>query len=197
METQLFQNEWRNSGGAIVSGPGRVLLITGPGGSGKSTLAKRVSEELGWECISEDAYWVRNGWEAGLRRSEHEQVVQAQVGKDLLAVSRERGRSAVLEFILYKDPPNPLTVYQELLSDSLVAFNTVVLKPSVDEILRRMQERGRPNDLKALESRRPQAEHQVQRLETKHIDPRWVIDPTGLSIDEVVHQCIDLVKSES
>ena len=196
MEIQLSQNEWKSSGGPIVSGPGRVLLITGPAGSGKSTLAKAVSEELGWGCISEDAYWVRNGWGAGLRSSEHEQVVQAQVGKDLLAVSRER-RSAALEFILYKDPPNPLTAYQELLSDSLIAFNTVVLKPSVDEILRRMQARGRPNDLKDLELRRSQAEHQVQRLETKHIDPRWVIDPTGLSIDEVVHQCIDVVKSES
>src|SRR2546430_17519321 len=114
-------------GGLIVSGSGRVLLITGPAGSGKSTLAKRVSEELGWECISEDAYWVRSGWGAGLRSAEHEQVVQAQVGEDLLVMSRERGRSAVLEFILYKDPPNPLTAYEELLSDSLIAFNTVVL----------------------------------------------------------------------
>ncbi|MBI5285139.1 MAG: AAA family ATPase [Chloroflexi bacterium] len=174
-----------------------MLLITGPAGSGKSTVARRVSEELGWECISEDAYWVRNGWGAGLRSAEYEQVVQAQVGKDLLAVSGERGRSAVLEFILYKDPPNPLTAYQELLSNSLVAFNTVVLKPSVDEILRRIQERGRPNDLRALELRRPEAEHQVQCLETKHIDPGWVIDSTGLSIDEVVHRCVDLAKSES
>ena len=131
-----------------------------------------------------------------MRSSEQEQVVQAQVGKDLLAVSRS-GRSAVLEFILYKDPPNPLTAYQKLLSDSDIAFNTVVLKPSVDEILRRMQERGRPNDLKDLEARRPHAEHQVQRLENEHIDPRWVIDPKGLSIDEVVDQCLDLVNSES
>ena len=32
-----------------------------PDGSGKSTLAQNLAEQLGWESLSEDAYWVENG----------------------------------------------------------------------------------------------------------------------------------------
>ncbi|HMJ74815.1 MAG TPA: AAA family ATPase, partial [Iamia sp.] len=120
----------------------RALLITGPGGSGKSTLAAGVADRLGWTCVSEDEYWVANGWGSGLRSPDHERIVQDQVAKDLLAAIGA-GRGVVLEFILYQVPPNPLTAYQEVLSDNGIASETVVLKPTVGEVLRRMTERGR------------------------------------------------------
>ena len=75
--------------------------------------------------MSEDEYWVANGWGAGLRSPEHERVVQAQVVRDLLAATKD-GRSVALEFILYKPPPNPLTAYQDVLSEHGIAHQTIV-----------------------------------------------------------------------
>ena len=71
---------------------GDVVLITGPMGSGKSTLAQYMAQQLGWESVSEDTYWVENGWGTGLRTPEQEEVVQRQVIDHLLTVCRS-GRS--------------------------------------------------------------------------------------------------------
>ena len=148
-----------------------VLLITGPMGSGKSTLARYVAHHLGWECISEDAYWVRHGW-SGTRTEDQERIVQAEVTRDLISAVRA-GHHVALEFILYKEPPNPLTAYQEQLTGNGISFETLVLRPSsVDEIMKRVKERGRPNDLAKLEERRCGAEHQVAVLRSTSISAR-------------------------
>jgi gluconate kinase len=177
-----------------VTGPARALLITGPAGSGKSTLGQRVASGLGWKYISEDEYWVRKSWGHGLRTEEQEADVQREVVRDLLAVHRS-GQGAVLEFVLYKRPPNPLTEYQKALRSGSVNFITVALKSSVDEILRRMQVRGRPNDLAALESRRRSAENEVGALE--RMDSAVVIDPTGLSPDELYGWTVELIRGQA
>ena len=87
----------------------QVLLITGPTGSGKSTLAHYVAGQLGWLNISEDEYWVQHGWR-GLRTEAQERRVQQQVADTLLHTLSE-GNGVVLEFILYKRPPNPDSVH--------------------------------------------------------------------------------------
>jgi adenylate kinase family enzyme len=165
----------------------RVLIVTGPGGSGKSTLAAHVAARLGWLHIGEDDRWVANGWGSGLRSAEHEAIVQQQVVTEARS-ALAAGRGVVIDHILYALPPNPLTAYQEALADAGVT--TVVLRPPVDEILRRMVERGRPNDLAGLDQRRLDAEWQVAILGPDHIDQSWIVDPTDRPVDDLATDCI-------
>jgi adenylate kinase family enzyme len=176
-----------------VNHPTKVLLITGPAGSGKSTLAQHTADQLGWLNISEDEYWVKNGWR-GHRTEEQEHRVQKQVSDNLLHALRE-GSSVVLEFILYKQPPNPLTNYQRLLSDSSIQFRTVVLKPSVDEIKQRLMKRGRPNDIARIDERMTNVVSQLSILEADFIDPDWVIDPTTIPVEELYAKCLQKIES--
>lgn len=168
-----------------MSENGRVLLITGPAGSGKSTLAEHISAELNWRYVSEDEYWVREGWGAGHRSEDQERVIQEKVLSDLKAVC-QLGRSAVLEFILYKDPPNPLTAYTNALSQNSIQYDVVALKPTLEEILRRIQKRGRPEDLHRLnndvDDKRRNAENQLRCLESHYMDREWIIDSTDKSV---------------
>ena len=160
-----------------------VLLITGQGGSGKSSLAECVATTLDWSRLGEDDYWVRRGWH-GLRTPEQEELVQQEVLADLLGLI-SAGRRVVLEFILYKQPPNPLTAYQAALRRHLVTFETVVLRASVEAVLSRMERRGRATDLADLEARRPDVINQWMQTEEDYIDPRWLIDSTDLSLRKV------------
>jgi adenylate kinase family enzyme len=168
---------------------GEVLLITGPAGSGKSTLAQWISDNLGWENISEDEYWVKEGWGSGLRSAEQEKIIQERVVDDIVSIC-QLGRSAVLEFILYKDPPNPLTAYQEALSSKQIAFDVIALKPSIDEILTRIQKRGRPDDLIHLEQKRRDAENQIRYLESPYINADWIIDSTDIPVNDLADSAI-------
>jgi deoxyadenosine/deoxycytidine kinase len=172
-----------------VPRPGKVLLLTGPIGSGKSTLAQYLAERLGWECLSEDAYWLKNGWGSVLRSTEQEELVQRQVLRDVLTICRS-GQSVVLEFILFSEPPNPLSAYERALADHLVAVEVVVLKPSVPEILRRIATRGRTRDLQDLAARRRDVEHQIRILESGAMSTRRIIDTTDLSVSETYQACL-------
>jgi adenylate kinase family enzyme len=161
-----------------------VLLITGPLGSGKSTLARYIAERLDWKCISEDAYWVRHSW-SGTRTEEQERIVQAEVTKDLISAVRG-GHHVVLEFILYKEPPNPLASYQGELVGEGISFETLVLRPSsLNEIMKRLKQRGRPNDLAKLEERRREMEHQVTILQSASIQPAFVVDPADMTVEAI------------
>jgi adenylate kinase family enzyme len=170
---------------------GRVLVITGPGGAGKTTLATAVADHLGWVPLGEDDVWVAHGWR-GRRTPEQEAIVQGEVTRALLDAVR-RGDGVVLEMILYSLAPNPLTGYREALTAHRVPHATVVLRPSVDEIVRRMAERGRSTDLADLEGRRRDATWQVAVIDAEvqegRIDPSWVLDPTARSVDDLVDAC--------
>lgn len=142
--------------------PIEAVLVTGPAGSGKSTLAAQLTERLGWQLLSEDDYWARHGW-SGLRTPEQEAVVQAQVATDLLG-ARRSARGVVVEFIVYKRPPNALSAYRAALDAAGVTHATIVLAPPVEMIVDRMRERGRPGDLADLDRRRTEAEQQLDCL---------------------------------
>lgn len=161
--------------------PGKVLLIVGPAGSGKSTLAQYVSKKLGWKLLEEDSYWVKNGWGSGTRTEEQETLVQAEVTESLIKLCGF-GESVVLEFILYKDPPNPLTNYLKNLEASGIKPVVVALKPTLSEILKRQQERGRMQDIENVEESTKHAKHQLACLEKDYVRD-FTIDTTNLSVE--------------
>lgn len=168
----------------------KVLLVTGPAGSGKSTLAKHVTDKLGWQYVCEDDYWVKNGWSHGIRTDEQEADVQQQVFADVIELI-EQGKGVVLEFILYKNPPNPLTAYLDRMESDGVNYKVVALKPTVDEIMRRIKTRGREDDLNDLENRRTFAEHQLKCLEQDYI-AEWVVD-ADVSLERLTVKIITLL----
>lgn len=172
---------------------GRVLLITGPAGSGKSTLAQHIAQQQGWIDLSEDSYWLKNGWGSGLRSEEQENKVQKQLLNDLVPLIAD-GRNVVLEFILYKAPPNPLTAYQTVLTQRAITFDTIVLSPPTEEILKRLKKRGRPDDIKHLGQRRKDAENQIRILDVEFINPEWVIDPTNMTVNALSSKCLARVQ---
>lgn len=162
-----------------------VILIAGPAGSGKTSTAERIALHPNWIHVSEDDHW--NDVKAGqpphaLRTREEEKIVQSRVLSRLHEILGS-GKKAVLEFILYDDPPDPLLSYQKELSDRGVHYITRILKPDVEEILRRIDLRGREED--AQEALRKHAENQVAVLSSSHIDPSWVIDSSKVPLEEV------------
>ena len=171
---------------------GAAVLVFGPGGAGKSTTANALACRLGWHHLEEDAYWVNAGWGRGLRTEAQEAQIQSRVMSDV-ASSIRGGTCVVLDFILYKTPPNPLTAYREALDCSFIPHFSIALRPCSDAIVERMAGRGRPNDLADLELRRQQAVDQLQVLGL--VDPRadLVIDSTNLSLGQVTDQCVEAI----
>lgn len=164
-----------------------MVLITGPGGSGKTTLAGALAERLGWDCIGEDDHWVAHGW-SGLRTPAQEAEVQAEV-VDRVRAAVAAGRGVVVELILYRPPPSPLTAYQQAFAAHGIAHATIALRPDVATIVDRLRTRGRPTDLADLDRRRWDAVHQLRCLDPEHLGPAWVIDPTApvpTLVDEIV-----------
>ena len=148
-----------------------VILIAGPAGSGKTSTAARIAEHPDWIHVSEDDHW--NEVKAGqpphaLRTGEEEKIVQKRVVSQLTDILGT-GKKPVLEFILYDDPPDPLLSYQKELTDRDIRYVTRILKPDVEEILRRIDERRR--DEEGPEELRRHAENQVNVLGSPHIRP--------------------------
>jgi adenylate kinase family enzyme len=163
-----------------------VILIAGPGGAGKTSTANRIAQHPLWEHISEDVYWgkIKDGKPWGeLRTPNEQQIVQNQVLERMLSLLGE-GRKVVLEFILYETPPRPLLNYQSALRSRLIPFETRLLRPHIDEVLRRMQSRGRPRDAD-LDRRRREIAHQLRCLKTPHVEADWVLDTSDMSLEEV------------
>ena len=170
----------------VVNRKPYVILLAGPGGAGKTTTAARIAQHPDWEHLSEDDYWVKikegHPW-GELRTREEQLLVQDEVVRRLIDLAT-RKKNVVLEFILYEDPPHPLLNYQNALRSKGVPFTSRVLRPSVDEVLRRMTIRGRPRDAD-MEKSRAQVEHQIQCLASQHIRGDWAIDTSGVPLEEV------------
>jgi len=164
----------------------QVILLAGPGGVGKTSTAARIARHPDWEHVSEDDYWVKikegHPW-GELRTPEEELQVQDEVVRRVLDLLGS-GKNVVLEFILYEDPPHPLLNYQMAFSARHIPVVTRILRTSADELLRRMQVRGRPRDAD-MQKRRAQLESQLRCLSSHHIHGDWVIDTSDLLLDQV------------
>jgi adenylate kinase family enzyme len=164
----------------------RVILLAGAGGAGKTSLAARIARQSGWLHISEDDFWVRikEGHPRGeLRTAQEQRVVLADVGRSLVAAVDD-GKRVVLEFILYQDPPTPLLTYQRILSERSIPYITRVLRPTVEQLLQRIQGRGRDTHHDVL-TLRANAEHQTTCLDSSAIRGEWRIDPRDKSIEDL------------
>ncbi len=163
-----------------------VILIAGPAGAGKTSIADRIAQEKGWMHLSEDHAWdkIKEGHPMNEPRTpEEEKIVQAMVLKELVNVVSS-GTKIALEFILYEDPPHPLLNYQRMLGEKGISYSTHILRPQVDEIVHRIQKRGREDDAD-LDDRRKHAEHQIRCLHSPHIQDEWVIDTTNIPLEDL------------
>jgi hypothetical protein len=92
----------------------------------------------------------------------------------------------VLEFIVYESPPQPILFYRDALAKLKVPVQIKVLRPSLQAILARQACRANTYDReRPLAARKANAEHQLSCLRSDWIQPEWVIDSSGLSVEEV------------
>ena len=160
-----------------------VILLIGPSGSGKTTLARRISKNDHWIHISEDDLWMEIGHPSDKLRDDAGQVQVHSKAQQQIDEAVRQQRNAVLEFLVYEDPPRRLTDYQEFLEQRKIPYVTRVLRPGVETILERQQVRGRPSD-RDREIMRRHAEHQLRCLYSDRIQADWVIDSSGQTADQ-------------
>ncbi len=163
-----------------------VLLIAGPAGAGKTSMGRRVAESSGWYHLPEDRVWDELPREPHTPRTDEEKAAVQARALGCIKAQLQDGKSVVVDFIVYEDPPQPIIFYREALSKSGVPVHVKVLRPTVDELIRRQARRANAHDTEVTEcDRRRYAENEVRCLSSTHIDPSWVVDPTGFSIEEV------------
>jgi adenylate kinase family enzyme len=168
----------------------KAILITGPAGSGKTSLAERIAQNENWIHVSEDLHWIeiKKGHPAGEYRTPEEQrIVQPAVVlqiRDLLS----KGKSVVLEFINYENPPKPLIYYYEELGKVQCNILVKVLRPSEQVIMTRKQIRGRADD-QDYEEELKNTRHQLACLESSYIEDEWIIDNSEMTVEEVYARC--------
>jgi adenylate kinase family enzyme len=170
----------------VLSPEQTVILIAGPAGSGKTSMGRRIGSEDGWFHLSEDRVWDELPRDPHTARTEAEKAIVQARAVEYIKAKLRGGRSVVLEFIVYDNPPQPIIFYQAQLAKLGVPVHTKVLHPTVDEILARQDTRGNSHDReRELAERRANAEHQLRCLSSEHIDPSWVVDSTTISLEDL------------
>ncbi len=164
----------------------KVLLIGGPAGSGKTSIAQRIAQLAGWYHLPEDRVWDELPRVPHTPRTEKEKAIVQSKTLEHIEAQLGQAKSVVLDFIIYEDPPQPLLFYRAELSKRGVPVEVTLLRPTVDEILRRQSMRANRHDTEVPESeRRRHAENQVHCLSSAHIEEPWIVDPTDMSVEEL------------
>ena len=164
----------------------KVLLIAGPAGSGKTTMGARIGRVAGWRHLSEDCVWEELPREPHTARTEAEKAIVQRRTLGYLQAELRQGQSVVLEFIVYDNPPQPILFYQDALEKLRVPVQIKVLRPTLQDILARQALRANTHDRESpLAARKANAEHQLFCLYSDFIQPDWVVDSSGLSVEEV------------
>lgn len=164
----------------------KVLLIAGPAGSGKTSMGQRIAKVDGWYHLPEDRVWDELPREPHTARTDAEKALVQGKTMSYIKAELNRGKSVVLDFIVYENPPQPIIFYQTELTKLGVPVHTKVLRPSIDEILLRQTVRANSHDTEVpLDDRRKYAENEVRCLSSDYIDTNWVVDSSGISIEDV------------
>jgi len=155
----------------------KIILISGPAGSGKTTMALRIAKEPTWRAISEDEAWIeiKKGHPVGELRTEAEEAIVQKRTLDTIVATLADGSNAVLEFILYRNPPTPILFYKDELEKKGVEVIIRLLKPHPDVIWNRKVTRGRAWDQNEVEQKEF-ARHQLSCLESDLLRKDWIID---------------------
>lgn len=177
--------------------PSTVILLTGPIGSGKTTIAARIAESPDWVHISEDLLWDETGHPAQDARDDGGQVrVHALAHRYILQAVKD-GKNAVLEFLVYENPPFRITHYQDFLNESDIEVVTRILVPSRETVIARQKSRGRPTERSESWSRN-YLEHTMRCLSADMIEAEWLVDSTDQSVEETYGQFFyDIVSAAS
>lgn len=195
--THISQDKQNADSQALTLAPHQmVLLIAGPAGAGKTSMGRRVAESSDWYHLPEDRVWDQLPRQPHIPRTDEEKAIVQARALGYIEAQLKDGKSVVVDFIVYEDPPQPIIFYREALSQLGVPVHIKVLRPSVDELIRRQALRANAHDTEVAESdRRKYAQNEVRYLSSMHIDPSWVVDPTGLSIEDVYKQAfLELVE---
>jgi adenylate kinase family enzyme len=177
----------------------KVILIAGPAGSGKTSMGERIGKEDGWYHLSEDRVWDELPRDPHTARTEAEKATVQAKAVEYIKAEVGKGRSVVLEFIVYDNPPQPIVFYQAQLAELGLPVHTKVLRPAVDEILARQDIRGNSHDReRELSERRANAEHQLRCLSSEYINPSWVVDSSASTLEDVYRRHFaELVEAKS
>ena len=176
---------------------GLLLVVSGPSGVGKTTIVHRMQERLGGrfsvsattrprsseEVDGQDYYFVTSGEFDRMQRG-GEFLEWAEVfGRHAYGTPR-RPVEAALEkgelIILDIDVQGARQVRHAMPS----AFMIFILPPGEDELMRRLQSRGR-DDQDAIERRFAEAQHEIrQATEVKLYDAFVINDDLERAVDE-------------
>lgn len=164
----------------------KVILLVGPAGAGKTSMGQRIARVPTWTHLSEDLVWNELNKAAHTPRTPEEKAIVQPRTLAYLEAELNKGNNIVLEFIIYEDPPQPLIFYQAALKKLGVPFQTRALRPSLEEILIRQTARGNRHDRELdVQLRRENAALQIRCLSSDKIDQKWVIDSSGMSIEQI------------
>jgi adenylate kinase family enzyme len=161
-----------------------VILLIGPSGSGKTSMGKRIARNKGWKHVSEDKVWDEIDHPPHTYRTPREQAIVFPLSVEHIMRWIKKGNNVVFEFLVFDNPPTPITWYQKALKKEKVKVITRVLRPSIEELLRRQKVRGRKREMKDIEKQRKNAKHQLKCLHAKMINKKWVINPAGRTLEE-------------
>ncbi|MDG2424710.1 MAG: guanylate kinase [Phycisphaerales bacterium] len=176
---------------------GLLLVVSGPSGVGKTTIVHRMQKRLGGrfsvsattrprsneEVDGKDYYFVTNSEFERMQRG-GEFLEWAEVfGRHAYGTPRrpvetalERGELIILDI----DVQGARQVRQAMPS----AFMIFILPPSEDELMRRLQSRGR-DDQDAIERRFAEAQHEIrQATEVKLYDAFVINDDLERALEE-------------
>jgi hypothetical protein len=149
-------------------------------------MGRRVAEVAGWYHLPEDRVWDELPRQPHTARTDAEKAIVQERALEYIKAQLRQGKSVVLDFIVYEDPPQPILFYQSRLSELGVQVQVKVLRPSVDELILRQSIRANAHDTEVAEAdRRRFAENEVRCLSSTHIDKSWIVDSTGMMLEDV------------